>query len=509
MISVKKSVALVNVINLDMEEKLRIPVGLIYLGSALKKHGYKVTLYQPIQRREEIQRVEDEIIRENPLFVGFSVFMGPGSVESLNMCERLKKASGIKIVWGGKFPTSISEQAIKEESIDVVCLGEGEETVVELANAFEANASLEGVKGICYKAGNEIVHTEPRELIQDLDTLDYDLGMIQDWSRYFTTFNGRPALLDVIESQRGCPFCCRFCFQNREFDKKTGKKIVRFHSIGWVLEKAKYLKKITGVEYVSFCDDEFWIKSDRAFEVIEKLHEVGLKFYKLRMRFSSLRDEEMIARLIKNEVCHLNFGLESGVDRILKLMDKRQTTQQILTKTRLLAKYPQIMPGAPIIIGNPTETKEEVLESIRFALKLCSENPNFVFGVNLYKPLPRTDFFDMAVNLGFVPPQDVRGWENVEHKLVYKLARGWLPWFNKREELNYRRVFDYLAIFNGLRKSHAVNPRNRRFGILNPLNALKKIFEITARERLYHWFFLFPVEVWMLKIYRSLRAVSK
>src|SRR4030043_1489238 len=298
----KKFIALVNVINQDMEEKLRIPVGLIYLGSALKKQGYKVKLYQPVQRREEIQQVEEEIIKENPLFVGFSVFMGPGSVESLDLSGRIKKASGAKIVWGGKFPTSISEQVIKEDGIDVVCLGEGEETIVELANSFESGESLEGVKGICCKTDKGIVYTEPRELIRDLDTLDYDLSMIKDWNRYFTTLNEKPALLDVIESQRGCPFRCRFCFQNREFDKESGKKVVRFHSVGWVLEKAKYLKEVTGVEYTSFCDDEFWIKSDRAFEIIEKLHKIGLRFYKLRMRFGSLRNEEMIERLIKNEV---------------------------------------------------------------------------------------------------------------------------------------------------------------------------------------------------------------
>ena len=500
-----KTVVLVNVINAASEEKLRIPVGLIYLGSALQKYGYKVKIFQPIQQEEKIRQVEHSIIEENPIFVGFSVFMGPGSVASLEMSQRIKKASGAKIVWGGKFPTSIAEQVISEDCIDVVCLGEGERTIVELAKAFEEGSSLKEVNGICYKSNGQITYTEPRELIQDLDTLDYDLTLIKDWDRYITTLNGRAALLDVIESQRGCPFCCRFCYQSRKGYQKNGKKIVRAHSVEWVLMKAGQLKEMTGVDYISFCDDEFWINRDRSFEIIEKLYGIGLKFFKLRMRFSSLKDGAMIERLIANEIYTLNFGLESGVDRILKLMDKRQTTEQILEKIRLLAKYPQIMTGAPIIIGNPTETKEEVLESVRFALRLCKENPNFDFGVNLYKPLPGTDFFDMAIGLGFDPPKNIRDWASVEHKLVYKLAKSWLPWFNKREEINYIRVFDYLRILYYVRSSNRTDTGKRGIKVFSPNRILKKFIGFVAYKRIYFWFFAFPIDAYFSNIIRQLK----
>ena len=498
----KKTIVLVNVINSSAKEKLRIPVGLIYLGSALKKAGYKVKLYQPLQKEEEIRQVEQEISTYDPLFVGFSVFMGPGSVASLEMSERLKDTLGTKIVWGAKFPTSISEQVIKEDCIDVVCLGEGEGTIVDLANAFESDGNLEEVKGICYKVNGQAVYSEQRELLNDLDTLDYDLNLIEDWDRYITTLNGRPALLDVIESQRGCPFCCRFCYQSRKGYQKNGKKIVRSHSVEWVIEKAGQLKEMTGVDYISFCDDEFWIKRDRSFEIIEKLYEIGLRFYKLRMRFSSLKDEAMIERLIANEIYTVNFGLESGVSRILQLMDKRQTKEQIITKMQLLAKYPQIMTGAPIIMGNPTETKKEVLESVRFALELCKINPNFDFGVNLYKPLPGTDFFDMAVDLGFNPPKDIMGWASIEHKLVHKLAKTWLPWFSKREELNYIRVFDYLRVLYYIR-SNKRKAEKQDFGIFRLRERLENFVGFVARMRIYYWFFMFPVDAYFLNMYRN------
>jgi anaerobic magnesium-protoporphyrin IX monomethyl ester cyclase len=495
----KKNVALVNVVDSNTQGKFRIPVGLIYLGSALKKHGYKVKIYQPLLNEEEIQNVEERIMEQGPLFVGFSVFMGPGSVASLDMSERIKDALDTKIVWGGKFATSIYDQVIQEDSIDVVCLGEGEETIVELAKAFESGQDLSRVKGISYKNNGQVVNTGRRELIEDLDSLCYDFTLIEDWDRYITELDGRTVLLDVIESQRGCPFRCRFCYQSRKEYQKNGKKIVRSHSVDWVIEKAKQLKEMTDAEYISFCDDEFWIKRERSFEIIEKLYAIGIKFYKLRMRFSSLKNEEMIKRLIKNEIYTVNFGLESGVSRILQLMDKRQTKELIIDKIRLLAKYPQINCGAPVIIGSPTETKQEALESVKFALRLCRENPNFTFGINLYKPLPGTDFFKMTVDLGFDPPKDVRGWVNVEHKLAYKLANNWLPWFNKREEQNYVRVFDYLRIFYYARKSSNGNVQKRGFGLKR---LVKKFIGFVAYKRIYYWFFLFPVDAYLSNVYR-------
>lgn len=497
-----KRIALVNVVNSNSEGKLRIPVGLIYLGSALKKHGYDVKIYQPIQHEEEIRHVEEKIIRDKPLYVGFSVFMGPGSITSLEMSRRLKITLGTKIVWGGKFPSSIYEQIIKEDCIDVVCLGEGETTVVDLARAFEAGSGLDEVKGICYKLGGQILCSKKRELVYDLDSLDYDLNLIGDWRRYITMLNGRPALLDVIESQRGCPFSCRFCHQSSNENYQAGKKILRAHSVGWVIDKARQLKKMTGVDYISFCDDEFWVNRNRSFEIIEKLNAIGLKFYKLRMRFGSLQDEEMIERLIANDIYTLNLGLESGVDRILDLMNKQLTTAQVLKKMRLLAKYPQVRVGSAIIIGSPTETKSEVMESVRFALRLCKENPNFNFGINLYKPLPGTDFFNMAIDLGFKPPKDIRGWSNIEHKLVYKIANSWLPWFNKREERNYVRVHNYIRLLSSARRNDAGRKIAGRFTMYFVKQFLKKMIGYVSYARIYNWYFSFPLDAYTYNIFR-------
>ncbi len=504
-----RKIALVNVVSYGDEEKLRIPVNLVYLGSALKKAGYPVSIYHPLQREQDIKEVEENIIREKPLFVGFSVFMGPGSVVSLDMSYRIKNALDIKIVWGGKFATSIYEQVTQEKCIDAVCLGEGEKTIVELAEAFEKGESLENINGIGFRCENKTITTKPRTLVHDLDSLPYDLTLIKDWKRYITTLNGKPALLDIIESQRGCPFNCSFCYQSREMYNTGSKKVIRSHSVEWVLKKVAELKRLTNVEYISFCDDEFWINHNRSFEIIEELYQMGIKFYKLRMRFSSLRNAEMIERITRNEIFTLNLGLESGVNRILTLMNKKLTTEKALEKIRLLAKYPEISAGSAVIMGNPTETKEEVIKSVRFALKLCRENKNFAFGVNLYKPLPGTIFFNMVVKLGFVPPTDIRGWVNVEHKLAFKLAHSWLPWFNRREEQNYLRVLIYLKLYSYVRNNHIRMRKKNMAVIINPVTWLKKILEYIVVFRLYNWFFRFPVEIYLRSTILHLQRIIR
>jgi len=502
--SSNKTVALVDVMNHDANTKMRIAVGLVYVGSALKKHGYKVKIFQPTKEKEIQQQVEQEIIKDNPLFVGFSAFIGSNLAMSLDMSERLKEALDVTIVWGGKFPSSIPDLVLKEDCIDVVCLGEGEETIVELAKTFESGGSLDKIKGICYKADGRIVHNEEREPIHDLDSLEYDINLIQDWSKYVSILNGRIRIFDPFESQRGCPFSCNFCHQSMKMWSKNGKKIIRAHSVDWILKRAKQLKELTGVEYISFCDDEFWIKKSRAFELLEGLYSIGIKVNNLRMRFSSLQNEEMIERLIKYGILNMGFGLESGSDRILGLMNKKQTTKQVEEKLRLVDKYPQMVCGGAIILGSPGETKKDMIESVRFVLNMCQKYPRFRSEFYFYQPLPGTVFGNMAVDLGFDPPQSIREWAKVDGYSAHKIAKGWLPWFNRREEINFERARRYISLarFDQTRED---SQSSEKMGLIYRLKRrILRVFEILAAMRLYHWFFYFPIEFYILGAYRHL-----
>jgi anaerobic magnesium-protoporphyrin IX monomethyl ester cyclase len=494
-----KQIALISVVNADMAAKLSVPVGLIYVGSALEEYGYNVQVFQPIDGTDQIEQVEEEVCQIKPLFVGFSVFMGPGSITSLEMSERLKQRLGVNIVWGGKYPSSIPVDVLKERAIDAVCIGEGEETVVELARCWETNGELSSVKGTAFRDGDEVKLTQPRPLIEDLDKLEYNLHLIRDWPRYLTHLNGRPALIDVFESQRGCLYRCRFCYQSKILFSDRGKKIVRAHSVEWVLDKARRLKEMTGVEYISFCDDEFWIKRNRAFAIMDGLARMGIRQYKVRMRITSLKDKEMVQRLLDYGVSDLGFGLESGVDRVLKLMNKGQTTKQIESKIRLLASFPEIRPGGLVILGSPTETKDEVRRTLRFYTGLQKINPSFVFGMNIYMPLPNTEFFDLAVQEGFKPPRSLREWAETERHQVHRIAGQWLPWFNARAERDVGRLEEYLNIIAFHRRPDLSRPRGKAF------KAATGLLERLARARVGHWFFYMPAELYLQMLYRRLK----
>ncbi len=509
MSNVRKSIALINA-QYSFDGKYdRPPVALIYLGSALRKAGYNVKIFHVVSKQDVNDTIKTISELPNLLFIGFSVYMGVASIISLKMSQICKTKFSIPIVWGGKFPSSISDQVLKESCLDVVCIGEAEKTIVALAKALETNMDLSTVKGIAYRDQyNSIVNTQQQDPIEDLDTLDYNLSIIEDWTPYIINKHGKKIIIDCFESQRGCPFGCSFCYQTEVRSGETRR--VRSHSVEYIVTKVKELRELTGVDRISFCDDEFWINQKRSFAVMEELKNNGVTFQKLRMRFDSLKDENMLKRILDLNVVNLNFGMESGTNRILKLMNKRQTTEDILGKMNILKKYPKINISAPIIIYNPTETKAEVRESVRLALKLMRMHPRFTFGINFYKPLKGTKFFQMSVDLGFKPPENLLEWMYVEHRLVYNVAHSWIPWFDEKEKRNYELALLYFRQFMSryLRKTRHENRWPIKW-------IIDYMIELLMHQRLYHWYFGFPVEYWFnkalkkAKVYLSLKPSDK
>jgi len=126
------------------------PLALLYVGSYLVNNGYEVKVFDIFP--DQIDETIEEIIKDNPLFVGFSVLTGITSFYSCIMADKLKRISPeTKIVWGGHHPSLLPSQCLNEEFVDIVCIGEGEETALEIANALSDNISLKYIKGIGFK----------------------------------------------------------------------------------------------------------------------------------------------------------------------------------------------------------------------------------------------------------------------------------------------------------------------------------------------------------------------
>lgn len=485
---------------------IQVPVGLIYLGTQLKKHGYCVEIIQ-VTNKQIFDVCKNKISNNKYVFVGFSVWMGPTSMDMLHLTRHAKEC-GQTTIWGGKFVTSLKEEVLSEKSIDICAVGDAEETVVELANAIRSGSSLSEVAGIYYRdtAGAIIASRSRIYNIENLDEYDFDLSLIQDWKPYIIKDKKGNLILDPFESQRGCLFRCRFCFHSDDtIYSDNKKKRIRSHSVTFILKKAEELKKLTGVGQLTFCDDEFWIDEERSLSIIKGLKDLGITICFIRIRFSSINDY-MLRELSTLGVTAIACGLESGNARILKLMNKGITLEKVKEKASLLAKYPIIV-NTVIILGNPTETKEEMLESIRFTLGLRKIIKDLNLLTFFYRPLPATDFGKMAEEIGFQRPHTIEGWVSVSSGYSIEIGHQWLPWFDKREQRQMRRNEDYFIMSSAL-VSKLCHPRQQRL-LVRIIIPLLYILERASFWRIYYWNFDFPIDLGIFKLIQKLGKLMK
>src|SRR3989338_454172 len=369
-------------------DRVVYPLSILYVGSALKKSGFEVKIYNILPNRidDNIQ----EIIDPDPLFVGFSVFTVIRTAVAARMSQNLKQRSpSLKIVWGGIHPSLVPRQCLEEDFVDMAVVGEGEETAVELALALKQGYGLKGIKGVGFKEEGEIFLNEARPLIKNLDNYGLDWSLINIRGCIDKTTDGLRSISYM--TSRGCPFNCGFCY-NLAFNKRRWRPYSFEHVTGEIM----HMKEIGGIEGVSFHDDNFMTNVPRALKIISFLKDNGIKCLKLEMRVDTL-NKEILEAVYKLGVRSIFIGWESGSNRVLKLINKGITREEIIDKFKLLRRFPQIAVSAPAIIGFPTETRQEVYQTIGLGLKIAKLVPSNHIIFQTFLPYPGTELYPLAI----------------------------------------------------------------------------------------------------------------
>lgn len=402
------------------------PWGVIYLGGALKRAGFEVEIIHCIP--EKINETVEKVISEEPLFVGFSVITGPDVLYSAMASKEIKKNSDTPIVWGGIHPSLLPEQCIKEDYIDMVVTGEGEETVVEIAQRLEDGSSFRDVKGIGFKEDGKIHFTESRPFIKDLDQYRIDFELV-DLTLYIHKRGNFKRAISYISS-RGCPHNCGFCY-NTIFNKRRWRPF----SIDVVLEDVEFLKEKYGIDVIFFWDDNFYVNIKRAFKILEKIDIPGYT----EVRIDYLK-EDVVKRLPEVNCMRLLIGAESGSDRILKLINKGFRVKDIKKSVKLLAKY-HIHVNYSFILGFPTEQPQETQQTIDLMRYILNNHNEASFTVGFYMPYPGTTLYDLAQENGFIPPGRTEDW-HIFDRWKDELK---LPWIDTTFVKNLRGYFFYVS----------------------------------------------------------------
>lgn len=410
----------------DHSEKI-LPLGILAVGTVLKKNGYDIELINI--NETEIAKTAEQIILEDPLYVGLSVMTGVQTAHSAQLSKLIKEKSNqqIKIVWGGIHPSLLPKQCLCEDYIDYVVISEGEISALELTRALEQGIEPQNVLGIGYQQNGQIKINPERPFIANLDNYQLDFTLL-DLEQFIFPLAGMKRVI-AYKASRGCPFNCAFCY-NLIFNHRRW----RAWSVETVIKDIEYFKSQYQIDGVKFYDDNFFVNSDRALKILKK---ISIPAH-IEIRIDSIT-EKLAQQLANNRVFDMLIGVESGSNRLLELIDKKFTVDKTLEAVKILAKY-QLPATYSAILGLPTETKEEFNSTIDLMYQIYKIHPQSAFTLGTYLPYPGSRLYDLSLNQGFVPPINTEAWGQIDR--FRKDFQS--PWVNTKQVWIIRECFKFL-----------------------------------------------------------------
>ncbi|MBN1380681.1 MAG: radical SAM protein [Deltaproteobacteria bacterium] len=358
-----------------LEEGLSAPLGICYAAAAFERANAEVIILDYMVRKYSPGKLIAELSEFKPDFIGAtSVTLNFGVAASI--VETAKKAfpSAITAMGGPHVSFDYDYTLKRYPGIDLIVVGEGEQTIAELVPAMHNRSAWQGINGLAFKENGKVVATPARELIKDLDSLPLPSRHLLQMSRYLAV----GFALSIITS-RGCPNGCIFCQGHR----MVGHKI-RSRNPKQVVDEIESLLAV-GHERVNFSDDFFTSNRKRVKAICEEIQRRGLSFgWTAFSRADSVNRE--ILKIMKDAGCDTIFyGMESGNQEILDRIKKRVTLDRI-RKAVEDAKAVGMAVFGSFIVGLPGETKETMMDSHRFATEL-----DIIHGYHFLAPFPGTE----------------------------------------------------------------------------------------------------------------------
>jgi len=449
----------------DHSEKI-LPLGILSVGSALKRKGFEVELINITEK--EIDQTASLIVDQKPLYIGLSVMTGRQTAHSAKLSQKIKAISpSLAIVWGGIHPSLLPGQCLSEDYIDSVVIGEGEETAIEFSQKIQSRESFTGVLGLGYKENGLPKINPPRPFIKSLDEWPLDFSLL-DMEKFVYKLDKFKRVI-AYKASRGCPFNCAFCY-NKAFNQSR----FRAWSVEHVVKDIEFLKKKYKIDAIKFYDDNFFVDKNRALEILKR---IDLPSH-LEVRIDMI-DDSLAKELKERKVFDLLIGAEAGSDRILSMINKRITVARIMSAVKSLSKF-----GVPacysVIVGLPSEMKEEFEATINLLYEIYKIHSQATFTLGAYMPYPGSIMYDMAVKAGFKPPVKTEDWGKID-RFRKDFAS---PWIDGGQVWVIRECFKLLKFK------------------LGPAN---KIFEF----RINHRFFAWPVDIYLTEWLSGLAIEEK
>ncbi|HLC63395.1 MAG TPA: radical SAM protein [Candidatus Nanoarchaeia archaeon] len=374
-------------------------IGIRGISSYLKSKGFSVNLVFLPYETDEGQAMRYDLeysnqvlqqlaeLCKNSNLIGITV-MANYAERCKKMTKILKEKTSALVVWGGIHPTFCPKECAS--IADVVCVGEGEDTFLELCNLINEKKSFDNVKGIAFMKNNQYNENEVRELTYDLDV--YPDADYLDMSRHYVLKNNKIVKLTkeiyknmmwveggrrkfMTFTTRGCPHRCTFCCNSTLVKIFKGKgNFIRKRSIERVIKEMENIKEhFPFVEYIGIGDEVFFVRSDDEIREFSEKYKSRINL-PLQCEFSPMTvTDSKFKAMIDCGLVAVQMGVQSGSDELnFKMYERYQTQDTVLKAAKIIDRYKDHLDFYcyHFIIGNPLESNKSKIETIKFMFKL-------------------------------------------------------------------------------------------------------------------------------------------
>lgn len=400
-------VALINTLGSESPIAHSPPLGLAYIAGMLESGGHSaIIIDRPVLKyRKELADVDKETEREILEFEPEIIGIGAMTIQVYDLAHTAKLVKQITkcncpIVAGGFHPSAEPELTLKDyPEIDIVCRGEGEFTMLD----FASGKKLSDIDGISFKENGKICQTKDRIPPKDLDVLPMPARHLLDMDFYSRrndiVIACLPLRVATMATSRGCPFDCKFCSSKLIYKTRT------YHSPEYVLNEIQLLMESYPVEAIRFVDCEMLPTRSRLEKICEGMIELGIS-EKLKWGCSmraNLVDKEILDLMKEAGCIFINYGFESGSQRMLDGMNKQVKVEDNHRAARLTSEA-GILVNSDMIINLPDETEEDIKATIGF----IEDNKKYLYsvGINHLMPLPGSPYYKEFLQKGILKHSD-------------------------------------------------------------------------------------------------------
>ncbi len=371
------------------------PLGLGYVGAALRDTGYTVELVDlGLKPKEDLRGILEKFEPDCIGITGMST-----QYPEMKRIAGMAKSRGIPTVVGGIHVSALPEFVLEDcRYFDFAIKGEGEIVLLEWIQRLVDGFSYEGIPGLYYRNSGSVVG-KPPEAIQDLDSLVSPWSILNPWDYSSSRVHGLSArsgpAVSVISS-RGCPYNCTFCSASQAHGKR-----IRLRSPENFLDELEYLISV-GVREVQILDDNFTFYWKHANAIAQGILDRKLKvFWTLPNGIRADRvDRFLLEKMWKAGCYYVGFGIESGSERLLEMMKKSLSLETVDSTIREASRIGFTTQGF-FMVGHPEETKEDRAKTLKVATSLPLDR----ISVSPMMPLPGSELYNYYVSQGLLDPK--------------------------------------------------------------------------------------------------------